>query len=60
MTDNDGAQPDAPTEVARESWDITTNLGSTALAVATQRATETEQQEFPLVTGVLRRSAPSD
>lgn len=48
MTDNDGAQPDTTTEVARESWDITTNLGSTALAVATQRATETEQQD-PLV-----------
>jgi O-methyltransferase involved in polyketide biosynthesis len=31
-----------------ESWDITTNLGTTALAVGAQRAAETAQEE-PLV-----------
>ena len=31
-----------------QSWDITTNLGATALTVAAQRAAETAQQQ-PLV-----------
>ena len=47
MTDT-GNQADTPTEDASESWDITSNLGTTALAVAAQRAAEAAQ-EHPLV-----------
>jgi O-methyltransferase involved in polyketide biosynthesis len=39
MTDSDGVS---------QSWDITTNLGATALTVAAQRAAETAQHQ-PLV-----------
>ena len=47
MTDREEA-PQPPTADVRESWDITTNLGATALAVAAQRAAETAQPH-PLV-----------
>ncbi len=48
MNANDDAMPDVPPIASRESWDITTNLGTTALAVAAQRAAETAQQD-PLI-----------
>ncbi len=45
---NDGETPDNPTNTSPEGWDITTNLGTTALAVAAQRAAETAQED-PLI-----------
>lgn len=48
MTGNDEERSDTSVEDAHESWDITRNLGATALTVAAQRAAETAQQH-PLV-----------
>ncbi|MGO9386248.1 MAG: class I SAM-dependent methyltransferase [Mycobacterium sp.] len=44
MNANDGVTPEMPTITSRKSWGITTNLGTTALAVAAQRAAETAQE----------------
>ena len=48
MNANDDAIPNVPAITSRESWNITTNLGATALAVAAQRAAETAQ-DHPLI-----------
>jgi methyltransferase (TIGR00027 family) len=45
---NDSETSGDPTDIPPEGWDITTNLGTTALAVAAQRAAETTQ-ENPLI-----------
>ena len=39
-----GVTPDVPTITSRDSWGITTNLGTTALAVTAQRAAEAAQE----------------
>lgn len=48
MNATDGVKRDVPTTASPESWDVTTNLGTTALMVAALRAAETAQDD-PLV-----------
>ena len=50
MNANDGVERGMPTATSPESWDITTNLGATALSVAALRAAETAQDDRWFVT----------
>ena len=45
MNATDGVKRDVPTTASPESWNVTTNLGTTALMVAALRAAETAQDD---------------